>query len=342
MPSHVHFSSRIKSIKKIAIATIFPNSKVSPDELIQTFFVGNPVVRNHTANGLAKLVTYELLKIIDKETITTQLVSGGTDGQYFNLGVPDEFRRLLNLNKIYFYWDAAHKVMLAEKDIRTEKIGNTENDQFPFLVKLIETIKDFLSNVNYGKKYEDLIQTSEKYPNEKFYKLHSISTTRFAAYMHSVLLALLNGLKVIVESLNECSKDEDDDATSLLRRICNVKFITLLVGMVDVYDIVAKLCGYLQKVNIFIWERQQMIKKSISTMKAMVHDVHNDTQSSKYWPTINAYWPLLKRNELIKDLPVSEFDRGYYALRSQQPVTGESPFIKTRKELQEVLETFQI
>ena len=65
-------------------------------------------------------------------------------------------------------------------------------------------------------------------------------------------------------------------------------------------------------------------------MKAMVQDVHNDTQSSKYWPTINAYWPLLKCNELINDLPVSE------------PVTGESPFIKTRQEIQEVLETFQI
>ena len=58
--------------------------------------------------------TDELLKFIDKETITTQLVSGGIDGQYFNLGVPDELRRLLNLNKIFFYWDTDHKVMLAE------------------------------------------------------------------------------------------------------------------------------------------------------------------------------------------------------------------------------------
>ena len=149
--------------------------------------------------------------------------------------------------------------------------------------------------------------------------------------MHSVLLALLKGLKVIVESLNERSKDGDNDATSLPRRICNVKFITLLVGMVDVYDILAKLCGYLQKVNLFIWERQQMIRKSISTMKAMVHGVYNDTQNSKYWSTINAYKPLLKRNELINDLPISEFDLGYYPLRSQQPATGESPFIKNYK-----------
>ena len=186
-----------RSGQMTAIATIFSNSKVSPDEMIQTFFVGNPVVRKH--NGLAKLVADELLKIIDKEIITTQFVSGGTDGQYFNLGVPDELWRLLNLNKIFFYWDPAHKGMLAEKDIRTAKIGNTENDQLPFLVKLIETIKDFLSNAKYGNKYEHLIQTSEKYPNEKFCKLHSIITTRFAAYMHSVLLAVLKGLKVLLK-----------------------------------------------------------------------------------------------------------------------------------------------
>ena len=117
------------------------------------------MVRNPTANGLAKLVADELLEIIDKETITTQLALGGTDGQYFNLGVPDELRRLPNLNKIFFYSDPAHKVMLAEKDIRTAKIGNTENDQFPFLVKLIETIKDFVSNAKYGKKYKQAKNT---------------------------------------------------------------------------------------------------------------------------------------------------------------------------------------
>ena len=125
-----------RSGQMTAIATIFPNSKVSPDEMIQTFFVGNPLVRNHTANGFAKLVTYELLKIIDKETITTQLVSGGTDGQYFNLGDPGELRRLLNLDYIFFYWDPAHKVMFAQNDIRTAMIGNTENDQFVFFCTL--------------------------------------------------------------------------------------------------------------------------------------------------------------------------------------------------------------
>ena len=51
--------------KMTAIATIFPNSKVSPDEMIQTFFFGNPVVRDHTANGLAKLVAEQHRRVTE-------------------------------------------------------------------------------------------------------------------------------------------------------------------------------------------------------------------------------------------------------------------------------------
>ena len=85
-----------------------------------------------------------------------------------------------------------------------------------------------------------------------------------------------------------------------------------------------------------------MIKRSVSTMKEMVQDLHNDIPSSRYWPTINGYWTLLERNELIKDLTVSDFDRSYCTLRYQQRVTGDSLFVTTRRELQEILETFQI
>ena len=35
-----------------AIATIFPDSKGSPDELMETIFVGNPVARDRTEKGL--------------------------------------------------------------------------------------------------------------------------------------------------------------------------------------------------------------------------------------------------------------------------------------------------
>ena len=272
-------------------------------------------------------------------------MSGGTDGQYFNLGVPDELRRNLNLKKIFFYWDPAHRIMLAEKDIRTAKVGNTKNDQFPFLTKLFDTIKLFLNDANYGKKYEHLIEVSEKYEGEKFYKLHSISTTRFAAYIHLVLLAFLNDIKFIVESLNERSNNDDEDAKILLRRICNIDFLTLLVGMIDVYNVVAKVCGYVQKVNLFIWERHRMIKKSISTMKAMVQDLHTEAQTISLWPKLHTYWPLIEHNQLIKNVPVAQTDQGRYSLRSwlnsSDQTDTNTPFTKTRRQIQEVLETFQ-
>ena len=41
-----------RSGQMTAIATIIPKPEVPPDEMMQTFFVGNPVVRNHTAAGL--------------------------------------------------------------------------------------------------------------------------------------------------------------------------------------------------------------------------------------------------------------------------------------------------
>ena len=89
-----------------------------------------------------------------------------------------------------------------------------------------------------------------------------------------------------------------------------------------------------------------MIKKSISTMQAMVKDLHNESQSKNLWPKMFTYWPLLEKNQLIKDVPVAQTDQGRYSLRpwltsaSNQP-DNDTPFTRTRRQVQEVLETFQ-
>ena len=67
--------------------------------------------------------------------------------------------------------------------LSTAGLVNMHVDQFPFFTKLFSIIKDFLSDATYGMKYEYLLQTSEKYPDEKFYELNSISATKFAAYI---------------------------------------------------------------------------------------------------------------------------------------------------------------
>ena len=59
------------------IATLHPSSKLPSDELVQTFFIGNPVMRDHTGKGVAQSAASELINIVDKESISTQLVSAG-------------------------------------------------------------------------------------------------------------------------------------------------------------------------------------------------------------------------------------------------------------------------
>ena len=137
-----------------AIATLHPSSKLPSDELVQTFFIGNPVARGHTGKGVAQSAASELIKIVDKESISTQLVPAGTDGQYC-LGFPQNLREILNLKKAFFYWDPSHQ--LAENDVKTAKIGNTQKYQFPFFTNMAAIIKDFLVDAKYGKKYEHIV-----------------------------------------------------------------------------------------------------------------------------------------------------------------------------------------
>ena len=70
-----------------AIGTLVPEAP--PDEMVQTYFVGNPVVRNHTGVGLAESAIKELKKVMNKEHFSDQIIGGGTDGQYFILYFED-------------------------------------------------------------------------------------------------------------------------------------------------------------------------------------------------------------------------------------------------------------
>ena len=178
-----------------------------------------------------------------------------------------------------------------------------------------------MADAKYGKKYEHLVETSEKY----------------AGYFYNILYAILADISIIIKSLGEQSKNDDKDAKLLLRRISNIKFLVLLSGMIDAYDVIAKLCGILQKVNLFIWERKEMVLSYLEKMKVMVNELHYSTTIRKSRHTINKYWPLLETNELTEGhLEGEEADN--YEMRSCRVPADDSPapanpFDKTRKEL---------
>ena len=163
--------------------------------------------------------------------------------------------------------------MSAENDVKTAKIGNTGKDQFPFFTTMLAVIMDILSDAKFVKKYENLIKISEKYTLEKFYALYTISTTRFAGYFHNVLQAMMADMK-------ERSKNGDKDATFILTRISTVSFLALLTGMIDIYDVMGELCGVLQIVNRFIWERKQAVISYLEKMIVMVDELHSESNNT--------------------------------------------------------------
>ena len=327
-----------------SIATIFPTPEVAPDNLVTTFFVGNPVVRDHTGLGLAKSVASTIEKVVITTNMPSQIVSAGTDGQYFKLGVLKHLKEIIGLRKCFFTWDPAHRLMLARGEVRGAKVGDNQKDQFTRLSKLLGMMEAFLKYVKYGKKFKNLLEVSEKYPDEKFYKLNSISTTRFISYIHRVFSAFLKDAKFIIESLRERSEVNDDNAKSLLRQIGNTTFFAFLAGLTDIYDVIAKLCGYVQKVNLFIWQRMDMVRKSLSSMKKMEDELRDD-RSLENWPNVKIHWPKLKEGTFI-NFPKDTIDHLFArSLRSQTNSSNyqsvQDEFSPIRRELIDILVTLQ-
>ena len=77
----------------------------------------------------------------------------------------------------------------------------------------------------------------------------------------------------------------------------------------------------------------------------MAQDLRSETQTKSLWPKLHTYWPLIENKQLIKNVPVALTDQGRYSLRSWSNPTDQTdtntPFTKSRRQIQEVLDTFQ-
>jgi len=193
---------------------------------------------------------------LDADNIQTQLVSGGFDRQYFHNHVDEHLRTILNLERADFIWGPVHRFQLAEKDTRQAKVNrNGQEIAFHgFCNKVINTIFDVLQDVRFGRKFEHLLDTMERFPDEKHPHLDTFSHTRFCPYSARVFKAFLMDLKPIVTALEERSKDffdekDADTAQSLLNAILSIKFMSDLAGLTDIYSELSALSLSLQKVS---------------------------------------------------------------------------------------------
>ena len=82
-----------------ALATIIPEA--SPSKMVQTCFLANPVIKGHDGPGLAKAAAIEFKKILNTDYISQQIISGGTDGQYFHLHFEKNLDELLQLKVMF-------------------------------------------------------------------------------------------------------------------------------------------------------------------------------------------------------------------------------------------------
>ena len=231
--------------------------------------------------------------------MSRQVTGLGVDGQYILMGVPWRLDRTLGLSNSSHNWDEAHLLVKANDDIQKK---------FPYYSDMIGTIRSFLNNVRFGKKYQHLLDVASKYPEEKFYKLQTMSTTRFSGYFCICLRAILEDLPVIVESLDErvLNDPKDEDAKMLLRRMANQNFMGLLSAMSDIYNQLGKLSGNLQRVNSFNWERREHVETTINVLQNMMNEINEDGGSKQLWKYSSKFWPKIRDNTIIRGLPYLE------------------------------------
>ena len=149
-----------------SVITVVPDSK----ELITNVYLGQPVVKQHDGSGVSESIIDEL----NKWGISSTQVEGGSfDGQYFPLNVPNHLTEKLGLGESFLCtWDPLHKGGVIDTHIREDK-------SFGWLVEIQGVCKQIYNTFNWGKNYENFLQTCADLDIE-MKKLTNFQMTRFA------------------------------------------------------------------------------------------------------------------------------------------------------------------
>ena len=130
------------------LTSIIPDS----DDLLQYMFLGLPVVKLHTGEGVGQ----SIISVLEEFEISAEQFEGGSfDGQYFHLSVPDVLNTHFGTEgkdaSVHYDHDPMHKAGMVDTDIR-------EDDNFKFLNKVTEVVAAVFKNFNWGKNYEALAE----------------------------------------------------------------------------------------------------------------------------------------------------------------------------------------
>ena len=230
-----------------------------------------PPVPDLSAKGLANTAKRAFN---DAGLDDSQLEGIGWDGEYVRKGVKGELLDILQLegwNKeekeawITQVWEPAHQLELATKDVK-------ENVLFEWFQNHIQVIEDVAGVLGIGKGLEQSMQAAEE-EGEKFYKLKSLSGTRFSAYFEGTIRNFERRMATTIGALRKRTESTDkkvrEKAASLLKRIWNKQFFMTNLGLLDIYHLLGGVSKELQTVQLFPWKIPVLQSKLLVSLKKM-------------------------------------------------------------------------
>ena len=285
--TNVHRSRQFTTAK-----CCLPNSP----NLINSIFLGEPVVKHHDGPGVTESIKHET----DKFAIKPEQIEGASfDGAYFHQSVPTHLKNSLNLSESFIAThDPLHKTGIVDAHIR-------KDSTFSWLTSVQETCSEIYSKFNWGKNHELLLDTCKEL-ELTLASLTKFSKTRFANSIRNVTINIRKDFLIIVNCLKKIIDEKKDstigkerekaaDAERILRKICNKKFVLQLSGISDLYEVFRKIVNYCQLVDILPFERYDKVKEAIAELKEMVDHVDhaNCVEKSTKMGEVNGYckWP---------------------------------------------------
>ncbi len=276
-------TNRHRTRQFMTALTVVPDA----EELLQPIYIGQPIVKDHTGQGVASSIKDGLDKF---GILSVQLEASSHDGQYFHLSVPEALCKLYDLdNRFVSTIDPLHRAGTVDTHIRKE---NT----FQWMVKTFSTCKELYNKFNWGKNYEFLVDTCQEL-EMNMAQLVTFQTTRFANSIRLVVINLRTDYEAVIlclikiqeyfkRSSNSKDQEKRNDATRLLGFIQNKRFCMHLSGLADVYDMFGMFVNVVQKVNVLPHERYDNSIKVLDKMAKMKsvssHDQCKENQC--LWP----------------------------------------------------------
>lgn len=241
---------------------------------VQSLVAGVPALSGGDGISVTRCLQKGLSNLeIPAQELSSRIVGGAFDGEYFHLGVDSHLHNMMLVSEearewYTYQWDIAHIIELAEKD-------SMQDSSCEPIRKVVSTISETSKSFSHGKSFRLLVEEAsleiDEEDEEDFYQeIEKVkvrvpghfSETRFATYSAVVIEKWLNNYPLYYRIMNREQKDDLD-------RIDNAPFVFTCGGLYDAYTVVGSMSNAAQKPNIPCWEIDTIIQTHLKILEEM-------------------------------------------------------------------------